>query len=408
MLEAVLKKIPFFSHMGSPDLFELEQSGQVVTVPADTYVFHQGDLAEHLYVILQGSVQVASEETSELAEYSLSILNQGDFFGEIALADGGTRSASIITLEDCQFFTLSREQFMQLLGKSSHLLSDVIAAISRKVRSSNQQIYQQMLAQQHLLMEQESAKNRALGRMVAGVTQELNTPLGILNATSSLISERLDDLKILGPKDALKEIKESLALMQKNTERMHWLIESFKSVSVDQQAEQAEELDLIEFLQDLTEQYGIFGKHNLEMTLKLPDSACPWFGYPNALHEVFMHLFSNIEQHAYPTTTDASVTAPRVTITLEQIHRRKQDMYLLSVADQGTGMSSEHLKQVFDAFFTTRRIQGQTGLGLAIVYNLVTILCEGQIEVDSIPGQGSIFHIYLPLKVPQENSGIHP
>ena len=63
-------------------------------------------------------------------------------------------------------------------------------------------------------------------------------------------------------------------------------------------------------------------------------------------------------------------------------------------------MQAAHMARIFEPVFTTRMGQGGTGLGLNIAYNVVNGLLGGRIEVSSVPGQGSVFEIWLPLTAP--------
>ena len=74
-----------------------------------------------------------------------------------------------------------------------------------------------------------------------------------------------------------------------------------------------------------------------------------------------------------------------------------QDCVALTIEDAGTGIEAEHLDQIFEPFYTTKR--HGTGLGLATVYGIVQ-QSGGQIRVESTPGQGTAFEILLPIHVP--------
>ena len=74
----------------------------------------------------------------------------------------------------------------------------------------------------------------------------------------------------------------------------------------------------------------------------------------------------------------------------------------LTIRDNGMGMAAEIRDRIFEPFFTTKEVGKGTGLGLATVWHMVTEV-SGRIEVESIPGEGTAFHIYLPMLVPTQH-----
>ena len=78
----------------------------------------------------------------------------------------------------------------------------------------------------------------------------------------------------------------------------------------------------------------------------------------------------------------------------------------ITVSDNGTGVSPEHLSRLTEPFFTTKRGSGGTGLGLHIVYNIVTGALGGQMHYSSPPGEGLSFRIVLPSLTPHEEGHV--
>jgi len=124
-------------------------------------------------------------------------------------------------------------------------------------------------------------------------------------------------------------------------------------------------------------------------------------GDATQLHQVLMNLVNNARD-AVEFADD-----PSITIKLDAFHTDaafikhhpyfQQGRYAhLSVKDNGTGIPQEHLERIFDPFFTTKEQGKGTGLGLAMVFGAIKTH-EGFIEVESSKGEGSIFHVYIPL-----------
>jgi signal transduction histidine kinase len=72
----------------------------------------------------------------------------------------------------------------------------------------------------------------------------------------------------------------------------------------------------------------------------------------------------------------------------------------LEVGDNGAGIDAAHLPRLFDPFFTTKDVGEGTGLGLSISHNIVTAH-GGRIEVETQPGAGAVFRVFLPLHGPR-------
>jgi CheY-like chemotaxis protein len=119
---------------------------------------------------------------------------------------------------------------------------------------------------------------------------------------------------------------------------------------------------------------------------------------PTHVHQIVMNLCTNAVQ-AMPAGGTLRVMRARQDVPMGRALSHGALLagpyVLLTVSDTGTGMSAELLKRAFEPFFTTKDPGAGTGLGLALVQNIVTEL-GGAIDVQSTPGQGSTFCIYLP------------
>ena len=404
-IQSALQSIPFFESFNPAQLDEMVHLGTAVRLEAGETLFRQGDPAESLYVILKGSVRITG--TDPLGQpIELSVLTRGQFFGELALVDGGTRSATVETLEHSEFFILERPNFIRILSASPELLSLVLASISSKIKSSNEKIYLEMLEHQRIQSEMEIERHRSLAEMVAGVAHEINTPLGIVNVSASMITEyltpelleRVDDPEL---NSLLQDIQEAAGLMLRNIARANRLIQTFKSVSVNQITEQLETGSLVEWIQEIIDLFKVRARQaqlTLELQADTDAAQTHWTGYPGYLSQILMNLFSNIERYAY---SDGGA----ILIQLSLCQRHGHNFFRLEVRDFGRGMPPEDLARVFDVFFTTGRHKGGTGLGLSIVHNLVTSALQGTIDMASEPGQGTTVALEFPCTIsPPEHS----
>jgi len=83
----------------------------------------------------------------------------------------------------------------------------------------------------------------------------------------------------------------------------------------------------------------------------------------------------------------------------------EDDMLVIEIEDNGPGMDEETRRRVFDPFFTTKSVGVGTGLGLSVSYFIITEKHGGRLEVDSAPGRGARFRVFLPIDRPQEGQG---
>ena len=136
-------------------------------------MFSEGDLPDRLYLILAGTVAI-SKRQEERTNVALATLGKGNFFGEMALVEQSPRSATVSTLEPCEFFIDERDSFMALLSKSPRLVPAVLASMVTKLDSINKQFLSEVLEKQKLYVEMERERQRSLTQ-IAAVCNDANT-----------------------------------------------------------------------------------------------------------------------------------------------------------------------------------------------------------------------------------------
>ncbi len=138
----LLANVPLFSEL-SPD--ELERVARVAvprSYPKGVRVFHEGDSSDACYVVREGDLRVTREHPDGRA-ISLATLGPNDFFGELAMLDGGTRSASIETLSDCELLALPAADMLRMIADHGDIAAKLIAALSRRLRETNERVARQ-------------------------------------------------------------------------------------------------------------------------------------------------------------------------------------------------------------------------------------------------------------------------
>lgn len=247
-------------------------------------------------------------------------------------------------------------------------------------------------------------KLRALGALAAGMSHELNTPIGNALLAASTIQEMVQPIQKHPERreesaivDELVDTSLSCAnLIIRNLERASGLIETMKEMSVDQTSERRRQINLNELIRNFVGGMQILLKRTpYTITYSIPADIVIET-YPGPLEQVLTNLVQNAVLHGFDQAQSG-------TIEITASHAKDDDV-ILSVKDNGKGITAENLKRVFDPFFTTKLGQGGSGMGLHIVYNLARGILGGQIKVQSKPGQGAEFMLQLPRAAPESPS----
>ena len=129
----MLREIPLFSRLDDKALGNLEKAAIRRAYPKNTILISKGDQSDQLFVVLKGKLKVSITDASG-KEIIMSLLGAGDYFGEMAMIDGESRSATIVTTQASEVMTISRDDFHRTLMSSPELMFELLKVLARKVR----------------------------------------------------------------------------------------------------------------------------------------------------------------------------------------------------------------------------------------------------------------------------------
>jgi CheY-like chemotaxis protein len=219
-----------------------------------------------------------------------------------------------------------------------------------------------------------------MGQMLAGVAHELNNPLTAILGVTELVRER----------EGLDEsMKRQLDLTHRQARRAARIVQNLLEFSRPA-SPQKKGIDLSTIIERTLQLHEHSLRRNqVEVDFTPRTDLPPIIGDANQLIQVFLNLISNAEQAIHEVRESGRI---QIRLTLGG------DNVVVTVQDDGVGISPEAMPKLFDPFYTTKRPGGGTGLGLSICLSIAREH-GGTIQAESLPGGGSAFSVYLPASV---------
>jgi C4-dicarboxylate-specific signal transduction histidine kinase len=331
---------------------------------------------------------------SKLADGNwLWVLNRG----QVIVRDHLTRPTRLAgTIKNIQ----SQKETEVALRSLNQELEKRVLSRTNELQKSNDELkatFQELELTQNELVDKEQMAT--LGGLVASITHEINTPIGISVTAASHLQTSVDKFNKLYATGEVShddfeeyqiEIADCSKLMLVNLERASKLIQSFKQVSVDQSHEDIREFNLKTYLDEIFLSLNpMLSRTSHQYSYQCEDNIIVKSN-PGAFYQIISNLINNSIVHAFPDGRVGNLQLKVIT---------SESGFELLYQDDGCGMSAEIQEKVFSPFFTTKRGKGGSGLGMNIVYNLVNQVLQGEVKVSSTIDEGSLFTITLPKSI---------
>ncbi|MDQ6965094.1 MAG: Crp/Fnr family transcriptional regulator [Mariprofundales bacterium] len=132
-----LRKVPLFSDLSDENLISIANLGHINAVPPNTMVLQEGDQGSSLFIILEGAVKICYY-SPDGREVILSILEEGQFFGEMALLACLNRSATVTTLKTSRLAQIRCQDFKDLLRQHADIAVSMLSEVTDRLRRTSQ------------------------------------------------------------------------------------------------------------------------------------------------------------------------------------------------------------------------------------------------------------------------------
>jgi signal transduction histidine kinase len=403
--------------------------GQIVDLAPDEVLIREGDLADALYVVLDGELEVTKR--SGTSDIPLAQVGPGSLQGEIAALEGGRRLASVRALGDAEVLRIPVETIRELLAAGPDVALAVIRTAVARLRGMESTL-------------REREKLAGLGTLAAGLAHELNNPAAAALRSVAALDQAVSAAETLPrptppprppadtapPRSAL-ERADRIAELERYTSdgdaasalvEMGWTAEALDAVPAETVPWLAADASVRQLLGELEMALGRIGeivkavkgwtyldqapaqrvnlrvgleqtlvilRHRLkeiEVTTAFADDLPEIEAHGSELNQVWTNIVDN--------AVDAMEGRGRLTITADPEPEPGGIGARITICDSGPGIPPDVRKRLFEPFYTTKEPGKGTGLGLHISHTVVA-QHGGRIEVESEPGR-TCFIVTLP------------
>ncbi|MGE4373775.1 MAG: cache domain-containing protein [Xanthobacter sp.] len=310
----------------------------------------------------------------EVMDHTISRVEAGDLEARTGIRHAAGDEIGRLAHHFDALMDLVQQRDAQLRGWAQEL-DKRVAARTRELEAANAEL---AATQRRLVM---SEKLASIGEITAGVAHEINNPVAVIQGNLDVARD------VLGP--AMAPVRTEFNLIDQQVHRINIIVSKLLQFARPGEfAGTSEPVHVPDVMGDCL----LLVQHllaNAGIEVVRADAATGLVCINRVeLQQVLINLMVNAI-HAMPQ-------GGTLTLRSHDETRHGRPGVAVEVCDTGKGIAPEHLARLFDPFFTTKG-QGGTGLGLSISYSLVE-QAEGEMGVESAPGEGARFHLWLPCE----------
>jgi signal transduction histidine kinase len=336
---------------------------EIVRLAPDQVLFEENEPGDCLYLILQGSIKISKRGRGGKQE-TLTHLLANDYFGEMALVDGGKRSAQATAAGETVVGRVDHATWDLLLQLApQNILTNFTRSVTQRLRHNNQHFIEQMLRSERLSL---------IGTTISSIVHDMNNPIGTILCACGIIQSTASDE---GTTELAGHIREAV-------DRMAAMTRELVDYSRGETQLTLESVDVPEFVRQLEPD---FDKCRVGCQVQIN---ADFEGSVRIDRHRMLRVFGNLIKNAREAMNAGGQNVLRFSVC--KIDSNVQ----FEVSDTGHGIQSELLPKIFEPFVTSGKTNG-TGLGLAIAKTVVDVH-GGSITVESSEA-GTTLRILLPI-----------
>ncbi len=358
-----LRRHTFLAFFDDVPASQLAEAAQIITLECDDLIFHEGDLADSIYLVLKGTVRLMKKDSSGKPQF-LAFVRPNDFFGEFGVLDGHPRSAGAFAAEDDTVLArLPRETVIRVFNTTGGQgVLKVALHIIAKVRDINERYVEERLRKERMTL---------IGEMADRIIHDLKSPFCVIQLVTDMLR-----------RDPPEDLTEHCDLLESQLGRMQTLVEEILEFSRGRTQLNRKPLQIAEVLGRL-QTYNHEYLDRMRVTLSVDAVPKTVEVDSDKLLRVFQNLINN--------AVEAFDNLPGKI----SIHTEDQGSSIdISVSDNGPGIPEAMRSTLFEPFATMGKAKG-TGLGMAIAKSIVEAH-GGTLTFETAMGSGTTFHIALP------------